>query len=76
MQIEHTIEINAPIETVWSIFTDLTCWEDWTSVMEDVSGEHDNLKEGKRFKFCIRPFLFPINIQPVVEEPIPHRKVQ
>ena len=23
MQIEHTIEINAPMETVWSIFTDL-----------------------------------------------------
>jgi uncharacterized membrane protein len=75
MRIEHSIEINAPIETVWNIFTDLTCWQDWTSVMKDVSGEHDNLKQGKRFNFCIRPFVFPINIQPLVEELIPLKRI-
>ena len=75
MIIEHSVVIYAPIGTVWSIFTDLTCWEDWTSVIENVSSTHGRLREGKSFKFCIRPFVFPIKITPVVEELVPHRRI-
>ncbi len=75
MQIEHSVEINAPIEVIWSIFTDLTCWEEWTSVMTDVSGDDNILKKGSIFKFCIRPFLFSISIQPVVEELVLHERI-
>lgn len=75
MIIEHAVVIHAPLETVWSIFTDLTCWKDWTSVMENVSSTHGDLREGKNFKFCIRPFVFPINITPVVEELVLHKRI-
>jgi uncharacterized protein YndB with AHSA1/START domain len=68
MEIEYSVTIHADINTVWDIFTDLTCWKEWSSVLGDSSAEHDRLTEGKRFNFCIRPFALPIHVEPVVEE--------
>ncbi|MBI5055030.1 MAG: SRPBCC domain-containing protein [Nitrospirae bacterium] len=68
MVISESILINAPLKQVWDTFTDLTCWRDWSSVLSNVSFENERLTEGKSFKFCIRPFSFPMNIEPVVEE--------
>lgn len=68
MMISESIIINAPLKQVWDIFTDLACWQDWSTVLSNVSFETERLTEGKSFQFCIRPFSFPMNIEPVVEE--------
>lgn len=75
MIISESIVINAALERVWEIFTDLTCWKDWSTVVSNVSSESEHLTEGRSFKFCIRPFTFPMNIEPVVEEVIPGQKI-
>ncbi|MDH4027613.1 MAG: SRPBCC domain-containing protein [Nitrospirota bacterium] len=75
MEISESILINAAPERVWDIFTDLTCWEKWSTVFSNVSCEAGRLIEGKCFSFCIRPFSFPMNIEPVVEEMVPGRRI-
>jgi uncharacterized membrane protein len=34
MVIEESVHINAPLDKVWTLFTDLACWQDWNSVMK------------------------------------------
>jgi uncharacterized protein YndB with AHSA1/START domain len=75
MIISESIVINAPIEKVWDIFTDLTCWKNWSTAVSNVSSETERLTEGTNFKFCIRPFIFPVNITPVVEEIVPGQRI-
>lgn len=75
MIIEHSIHINADLETVWNIFTDLTCWQDWNTVINDVSSDHDELTEGASLKFCLRPFDIPVFIEPIIKEIIPKQKI-
>ena len=75
MEIEHSVTINSDIAKVWDIFTDLTCWRDWSSVLGESSSDHDRLTKGKRFKFCIRPFALPVYVEPVVEEIIPGKRI-
>jgi hypothetical protein len=73
--IEESILIASPIEKAWNIFTDLTCWSKWNTVMEDVSSESLHIKEGGSFRFCIRPFVIPVYLEPVIEEVVPGRKI-
>jgi len=75
MQIEHRVLIEADMDTVWKIFTDLTCWKDWSTVLGDSSSEHDKLTEGKSFTFCIRPFALPVYVKPEVEEVVPGKRI-
>ncbi len=75
MKIEHSVFIEADMDTVWNIFTDLTCWKEWSSVLGESSSEEDRLTEGKRFNFCIRPFAFPVHVEPVVEEVVPGERI-
>jgi uncharacterized protein YndB with AHSA1/START domain len=75
MQIEHTVQIEADIDTVWNIFTDLTCWKEWSTVLGSTSSELNTLTEGKRFKFCLRPFALPVHVEPVVEEVVPGKRI-
>jgi uncharacterized protein YndB with AHSA1/START domain len=75
MLIEEYVFIDAPLKKVWDTFTDLTCWKDWSTVMSNVSSEAALLTEGKRFRFCIRPFDIPVNIEPIVEEIIPGLRI-
>jgi hypothetical protein len=75
MVIEHSIDINADMNTVWGIFTDMTCWNDWNTVAGNVSSKHEKITEGAHFRFCIRPFTIPVHIEPVVEEVIPGKQI-
>ena len=75
MEIEHSVTIHADIKKVWDIFTDLTCWREWSTVLGDSSSEHERLTQGKRFKFCIRPFALPVHVEPVVEEVVPGERI-
>ena len=75
MEIEHTILIESDMDTVWNIFTDMTCWREWSTVLGNSSSEHKTLIEGKRFQFCIRPFVLPVHVEPVVEEIVPGKRI-
>jgi len=75
MVIEESILILSPLEKVWNIFTDLTCWSKWNTVLEDVSSESLRIKEGGRLRFCIRPFVIHVSFEPVIEEVVHHKKI-
>jgi len=75
MVIEEQILVNADLGRVWKVFTDLTCWNNWNSVIRDVCCDDQYLSHGKTLTCCFRPFLFPINVEVNVEKVIPNQCV-
>lgn len=76
MVIAESILIHAPLDAVWETFTDVSCWKNWTSVLENVpNAGKERLAAEKRFTWCIRPFVFPMYFEPVVEEVVPHERI-
>lgn len=76
MLIEEYITINASPDKVWRIFSDLSCWKDWSRIITDAGGEGGGmLLPGKSFSFCVRPFMLPVNIEPVVDVVEPGRRI-
>ena len=75
MVIEEEILINAPLNKVWKIFTDLTCWVDWNSVLKDVSTDHASISKGETFSCSLRPFIFPVHFETFIEEVELHERV-
>lgn len=75
MVIEEAISINAPAEKIWKMFTDLTCWVDWNSVLKHVSYEQGELQQGGRFTCSIRPFVFRVQFEPIIEEIVPFERI-
>ncbi|OHE57601.1 MAG: hypothetical protein A2Z47_03860 [Thermodesulfovibrio sp. RBG_19FT_COMBO_42_12] len=75
MIIEETILINAEMDKVWETFTDLTCWEDWNTVMRNVCSVEKYLSIGGNILCSFRPFLLPIKAAIRVEEVIPHKQI-
>jgi hypothetical protein len=75
MIIKESVVIKSSLEHVWDTFTDLTCWQDWSTVVTKVSSDNDRIIEGGRFKFCIRPFDIPVHLEPVVDEVVPFKRI-
>jgi len=75
MFVEETVIIDAPLQKVWNTFTDLTCWADWNTVLQDVSPPSSRMEKGSSFTCSIRPFFFPIHLKPKIEEVVPFEKV-
>lgn len=75
MIIEESILINANMDKVWETFTDLSCWKDWNTVMDDVCSNEKCLFTGSELSCCFRPFLFPIKANIKVEEVIPRERI-
>lgn len=76
MLIEESILIHASPARVWETFTHITCWNDWNSVLKNVSPEKTEvLAEGGKVRFCIYPFRFPVYFEPVIKEVVPRKKV-
>jgi hypothetical protein len=75
MIIEESILIHAKIDKVWDTFTDLTCWKQWNTVMEDVRIRAQGLSCGEEFSCCFRPFLLPIQAKIRVEEAKPYERI-
>jgi len=75
MIIEESIDIRADIEKIWTKLTDLTCWKDWNSKLMDATGETGQLSSGEKFTFCIRPFVFPVRLRPIIEEVVPKERL-
>lgn len=73
MVIEESITVSASPDQVWKTFTDLTCWADWNTVMKELSTDSVSVEKGETFKFCIRPFMFPVCLELFIEEVIPKK---
>ncbi len=67
--------IYAPLERVWETFTDLACYREWNTVMENLAADYAQMREGMKFRCSLRPFAFPVSIEPFVEELIPLKKI-
>jgi len=76
MVVEERILINADLEKIWTVFTDLTCWNNWNSVIRDACCDDQFLAHGTVITCCFRPFSFPINAQIKVEKIIPNKSVR
>ena len=75
MVIEESVSINASVEKVWQTFTDLTCWANWNSVLKDVATGHSSFQRGDTFTCSIRPFVFPVKFESLIEEVVPYERV-
>ncbi len=75
MVVEETIEINAGIGAVWDAFIDLTCWDEWNTVLTDVATENESIREGEKFSCSLRFFSVPLFFEPEIEEVVPRQKV-
>jgi len=75
MVIQESVLIHASLEKVWDIFESFTCWADWNRVLTDVRSHSARLTEGQAFSCSIRPYLFPVDISPVVTSVEPLRKI-
>jgi len=76
MTVEESILIEASLERVWDTFTDLTCWKDWNTVLQDVLPVTRSIMEkGGRFRCRIRPFVLGIEFESRIEEIIPYSRV-
>jgi len=75
MVIEETVVIHAGIEKVWDNFTDLSCWRDWNTVLEDVKPSTGKIAEGKHLRCWMRPFVFPLHFDPVISQVVRGERV-
>lgn len=75
MIIEESVMIKAPRERVWETFIDLTCWADWNTVLEEVSGEMGRMQAGGSFRCCLRPYSFGVYIEPRIESVEPMERI-
>jgi hypothetical protein len=75
MVIEESVLINANISKVWQIFTDLTCWRDWNTVMRNVCSDGKSLSHGCDISCSFRPFLLPVKAIIRVEELKPYERI-
>lgn len=73
--IEESILIHSNIENVWKIFTDITCWNNWNTVMRNVSSNGECLCSGSKILCYFKPFLIPIKATIQVEEVVPCNRV-
>ena len=75
MVIEERILISADSEKIWKVFTDITCWNNWNSVIRDACCDDQCLYHGTVITCSFRPFSFPISARIEVEEVIPNECV-
>jgi hypothetical protein len=77
MVIKAEIEINAPLNAVWRIFSQMEDWDDWNTACRSccmVSGDA-SLSAGTCFTFVIRPLVFPLTVQPRIVSCDPGREI-
>ena len=75
MVINESIIIHADLQKVWETFTNLTCWINWNTVMQDVKSDEHCLTKSKYLKCCFRPFVFPIKVKIEIREIVPYQRV-
>jgi hypothetical protein len=68
MVIREEVEINAPLNVVWRIFSQMEDWDSWNTACRDccITAGEPSLAAGTCFSFVIRPLVFPLKVQPKV----------
>ena len=76
MIIEATIQINAHLQKVWDVFSDISNWGNWNPVCRECRFETGNaLVKGSCISFELTPVIFPMRIAPEVGHCEPGKKV-
>ncbi len=76
MVIQEAVEIHAPIETVWRIFSSLQDWKNWNTVCENCCLiEGSTMAKGTCFTFEMRPYYLPIKVAPRITKCEPRKEV-
>ena len=67
MVIQEKIEVAAPLNSVWQVFSTLADWRAWNSVCQDCCIiEGREMAPGICFSFTLRPYYLPIKITPQI----------
>ncbi len=75
MIIEESIVIHAPMDKVWETFTNLTCWREWNTVMENICTGEKCLSRGGEISCSFRPVIFPVKATIKIEEVNPYEYI-
>jgi len=77
MVIREEIEINAPLNVVWRIFSQMEDWDSWNTACRSccITAGDASLSAGTCFSFVIRPLAFPLKVQPKIVKCDPGREV-
>ena len=76
MIISTSININASIDTVWEVFSDIHNWQEWNPVCRECRLEQgDAMACGTCFSFELNPLILSIRIKAVIEQFEPKKKV-
>jgi hypothetical protein len=76
MIVRAEIDINAPSEVVWRVFSRLEEWGQWNTACDScrlTAGER--LEPGACLTFVVKPFVFPVRVAPRVVSCDPGREV-
>jgi len=76
MVIEESVEIKAPLQAVWRVFSTMEDWQSWNTVCENcciITG--DSMAENTCFTFQMRPYYLPIKVMPTITKCEPGKEV-
>ena len=74
--IKETVEINAPLATVWGIFSRMEDWKNWNTACENCTlASGTDIAEGVCFNFMLRPYYLPLKVTPKIIKCDPERQV-
>ena len=75
-EMQQSVEVSAPLERVWHVFSDVPAWPSWSPVCINVCGDLGALwTVGARFGFGLRMAKVGIQFNVRVVEHAPLRKV-
>ena len=63
----ETIEIQAPIHTVWRVHTDVRAWATWQADIDEASTEDDELRPGSQFTWRTTGLTITSTVDEVIE---------
>ena len=76
MIIKASVRINAPLQVVWDVFSDIASWSQWNPVCRECRFEAGHmLVRGACISFSLNPMVLPIRIAPEVTYCEPGKKV-
>ena len=76
MIIKASVRINAPLQVVWDVFSDIANWNEWNPVCRECRFEAgQSLVRGACISFSLNPVVLPIRIAPKVTHCDPGKKV-
>jgi Polyketide cyclase / dehydrase and lipid transport len=75
MVIDESILVDAPLERVWDVFTNLSAWREWNTVVRNISPSDTAMREGARFRCSVSPFVLPVFFEVLIEEVVVKERI-